>query len=342
MHKKILFLGFLILLVTPLAYAETYGAGTYGADLYGIGEVITPPPPPGGGGGSAVLECTQDSDCGTDQYCFQNKCYAFECVVNSQCTGEDSCWNGRCVKLFDIEILDFESPLKLGEFFEFTYLMVGMADINDDVEILFWIEKDGKIITEGKDTLFFKSFEEKIKTKKLFLPSDIDSGDYTFFLQVKYGTYTAESLRTIEIKVGEGMAEITLLPEISRLKIYVISILIILAILIVLFIFYLEIRKIRNEIIIERKWISNHKISILVFCLFVILAIPSYYLNLFGKISIWASKVILWSKTNILPYLVFILAVVIVVIVFVIIRVIIKKQEFFDKLKVRWEDRNSE
>ena len=46
MHKKriILFLSFLILLVIPLVYAETYGAGTYTTGLYGVGEVISPPP----------------------------------------------------------------------------------------------------------------------------------------------------------------------------------------------------------------------------------------------------------------------------------------------------------
>ena len=295
MYKKkvILFVVFLILLATPLVYSETYGESTYTAGKYGVGEEVTTPTPSGGGGGGGIVyECTDDSNCGENKYCFENKCYDFECFDNNQCSGENSCWKGRCVKLFDIEILSFESPIKLGEFFNFTYLMIGMADINDDVEILFRIEKDGIIITEGKDTLFFKSFEEKIKTTRLFLPSDIDSGVYTLLVQVKYGTYIAESFRTIEIEVGEGgIAKITLLPE-KKPSRYIIIFLIILAILIVFFIFYLVIKNIRNVEVKMGGWVLNNKVPILTFFLFIVSVILFYYLNLFLKILVWIPRLI--------------------------------------------------
>ena len=231
MHKKrsILFLSFLILLVIPLIYAETYGAGTYGTGLYGVGEVISPPPSERRGGG-VTLECSQDSDCSEGEYCFENKCYEAECLDDSDCKADEVCQNGRCIKLFDVEIIDFELLAELGDFFDFTYLIKGVADINDDVEVMFWIEKDGKIITSGQDTIYLKSFEEKVKTTKLLLPSNLTSGDYVFFVQVKHDNYIARSHRTIEVKVSEGIAEIISLPEIKGLRTYIISILISLSI----------------------------------------------------------------------------------------------------------------
>ncbi|NQU99726.1 MAG: hypothetical protein HQ538_03225, partial [Parcubacteria group bacterium] len=140
-----------------------------------------------GGGSVAKRECSQDSDCEEDE----------------------SCLNHKCVKLFDIKITDFESPVKLGEFFEFTYLVKGMANISGDVEVLFWIEKKGESVTSGSDVIYIGNFEEKIETTKIFLPSTVDSGVYQFFVKINYGGYTVQSHRTIEIEVKEGMAKIT-------------------------------------------------------------------------------------------------------------------------------------
>ena len=319
MHKKrsILFLSFLILLVTPLVYAANYGAGTYGTGAYGIGEVISPTPPSdgGGGGGGVPPECLDDSACEADEVC----------------------QNGTCIKLFDVEIIDFDLLAKLGDFFDFTYLIKGVADINDDVEVMFWIEKDGKIITSGQDTIYLKSFEEKIKTTKLILPSNLTSGNYVFFVQVKHDNYIARSHRTIEVKVSEGIAEIRSLPEIKELKTYIISILISLSIFILLLIFYLEIRKIKLEIIKE-SWINKHKISVLVFFMFIILGGLVYYLDWLKSIGIWVSKAILWNKINILPYLSYILGIIFAIAILITIIIIIKKKKSFEKFE-SWRER---
>jgi len=202
---------FLILLALPLVLAGSYGAGEYGSGLYGIGEV--PPSDTGdgggtggggGGGGGAGVECFKDIDCGYQRYCFQNKCHEAECFEDSECNVNQSevCWNFRCAKLFDIKILDFESPIKLGSFFEFTYFAKGAAEINGDVEINFWIEQNGDIVTSGSDVVYFGSFEEKTETIKLFLPSDVESGTYEFYIQIVHQRYAAEAHRTVEISVS--------------------------------------------------------------------------------------------------------------------------------------------
>lgn len=255
--RKILFF-LVILLVIPLVYATEYSSEGYSCGLYGQGCSVATPPGGGGGEGGIFSECTNDSGCDAAQYCFENKCYDFECFDNSQCAGEDSCWNGRCVKLFDMEILDFESPVKLGEFFDFTYFLKAIAEINGDVEIKFWIEQDGNIVTSGHDTIYFSGFEEKTKTKKLFLPEDISSGTYIFYIEVTYGTYTASAHRTIGIEIKDGLATIKMIPNFAQ---YIIYGLIGLGIFIVFLIFYIKRRKTKKGRTNKRMWFKKHRKS---------------------------------------------------------------------------------
>jgi sporulation protein YlmC with PRC-barrel domain len=140
---------------------------------------ITQPPSGGGGGGSAPIkyECVKDDDC--------NKSY--------------SCFNNKCVKLFDVKIIRVDSPIAPSDFLDFTYLVKGMADIKGDVIIDFWLEKDGKIITTGKDTIYFGTFEEKTETTNMFLSSNIQEGTYTFYVQTDYQGHKTSSQRDIEI-----------------------------------------------------------------------------------------------------------------------------------------------
>jgi hypothetical protein len=217
------------LLVIPLVSAGNYGAGTYGTDQFNIGETAdTESEDTGGsgsggasgGGGKSIVSsavedvgCTKDLHCGTSEYCYEGICHVAECFDDGLCKNDEVCHQYRCVKLFDVEIKEFESPIKLGDFFDFTYLIKGMANFNDDVIISFKIERDGIIVTSGQDVIYLGSFEEKTKKTRLFLPSTVDSGVYTFSVEVTYGNYKAESFRTIEIVVEEGTAKITLSPE---------------------------------------------------------------------------------------------------------------------------------
>jgi hypothetical protein len=138
---------------------------------------------------------------------------SYECSVNSDCGKDESCWSHKCTKWFDIEILDFESSIKPGESFNFTYFLKSMAEIKGDVEIKFWIEQDSNIISTGQDTVYFGSFEEKTKTDSLLLPENISSGSYLFHVTVTHGAYTAKAHRTIEIMVEGGIAAIKTQPE---------------------------------------------------------------------------------------------------------------------------------
>jgi len=270
----------------------------------------------GGGGGTipkpikesvpeSIYECSQDSDCEPNQYCLEHECYDAECFDDSVCNVEEgeTCWNHKCVKLFDMEILEFESPVKIGKFFDFTYFLKAMAEINGDVEIKFWIEKDGKIVTSGQDTIYIGSFEEKTKTKQLFLPDDISSGNYVFYIEVKYGSYTASAHRTIGITVDEDIAIIMPSPKIKDFTQYIIYGLIGVALFALFFIFYFERKKIKKEIIKEERWIKKHRVSILTSLLLIILGTLAYYLKWHKLIANWIPTAILWSETNILPYL---------------------------------------
>ena len=259
----------------------------------------------GGGGSGGGVECLKDSACNFDEVCF----------------------NYQCVKLFDVKIIDFESPVKLGEFFDFTYFIKGMAEINGDVEVIFGIEKNGKIISSGLDTIYLGSFEEKTQTAKIFLPNNLESGAYTFFVQVNLGSYSANSERTIEVRIDEeGIATITSESETAEkdFQFYLIVALIIFAILITGLLFYIERNKIKAGLIREERWIKKHKISVLAFSLFVVLGILAYSLNLFNII-------LLWIKT---PSFAYSLKIALAVFVLLIAIFVARKMNLFERFKI--------
>jgi len=184
-----------------------------------------------------------------------------------------------------------------------------MADINDDVEVHFWIGKNDTSITSGHDTIYIGSFEEKTKTTRLFLPNDVTSGSYTFSVQLVYGNYQAKSHRTVELDVREGVAHISGAPVKSR-NIYLISFIIGLVTFILALVFYVERKKIKDGLVTEGRWISRHKVSFLVLLL-LILGVLGYFLNWFKYLLYKFPQVISWSKAYILPYASFLISVVV-------------------------------
>ena len=253
--------------------------------------------------------------------------------VGSGCASGYKLEDGKCVqiegaerilgKLFDVKIIDFKSPVKLGEFFDFTYFILGLAEINNDVEVQFWIEKGGEIISSGLDTIYLGSFEEKTQTTKIFLPNNIESGIYTFVVQVDHEKYSARSERTIEISVGEGgIARIT---EIKGLRIYAVILLIILAIIILSLIVYLERKKIKAEIIKQEGWIKKHKVSTLAFTLFIVLGTLFYFLNLFDSLVLLVK----------IPFFYYTLRTIFALFILLIIIILIRKMNLFGRFK-RW------
>ncbi len=254
----------------------------------------------GGGGSSSSVECLNDSSCSADEACF----------------------NYQCIKLFDVKIIDFESPVRLGEFFEFVYFIKGVAEINADVVVNFWIEKDGEIVTSGLDTIYLGSFEEKTETTRIFLPSSIESGIYTFVVEVDHESYSARSERTIEVRVEGGIAIITS-KDVEGIRVYAIITLIILAVIITFLIFYLERKKIKVGLVRETRWIKKHKISVLAFSLFVVLGVLTYFLNIFSFLS----SIVKSTAFN------YFLKTLFVLFVFFIIVFIINKTNFFQRFK---------
>ena len=137
----------------------------------------------GGGGGSSNVEAVEA-----------------ECIISNDCNGGYSCYAGACVKLFDVEILKV-SPLIETLDFELEYLIKGMADIEGDVIMKFWIVGDSGRIDLGQDAIYLGSFEEKIKKTRFNLPLDISNGTYDMYAQVNFENYNAESFRKINILI---------------------------------------------------------------------------------------------------------------------------------------------
>jgi len=163
----------------------------------------------GGGGGSSTSkkpveivapECGDDTACAPKGFCSQQKCIAYECVENSDCGAEKYCVKNKCYKIFDIKLLQADSPVLAGDSLDFVYFLKGMADISGDVVIQFWLEKQGKKVSSGADTIYIGTYEEKTEQAALFLPSNLKEGEYTLYIELNYKEYIVESYRTIEIQ----------------------------------------------------------------------------------------------------------------------------------------------
>jgi len=265
---------------------------------------------PGGAPGGGGVGCNNDSDCKRDEVC----------------------WKGACIKLFDVKIINFTSPAKLGDFFEFTYFVKGMANVNDDVQINFWIEKDGKIVTSGSDVIYIGSFEEKRETTKIFLPTNMKSGIYEFYVEVAYQQYRVRSQRTIEIQVQEGIVRISPI-ETQKIRTYILISALILFALVLFIIWRIERRRIKKLLTEREIFIKKYKTSILIILLFFMLGVIVYYSGLFALFVKLVPKISLWFKINVLPHLPGILLVILASIGLIILLIIAKKKKWFGSLK---------
>ena len=179
--------------------------------------------------------------------------------------------------IFSIRIIDFQSPVKLGEFLEFSYSTIGISGINGTSEINFWIEKDGEIITSGSDTIYLE-VEEKIRTADIFLPTSVKSGIYELKIEVDYEGHIRNAYRTIEINIKQGIATIN--SGSGKFNIFIIIALIILMIFNIYMIYHIERKKIKKILVEEEQFIKRHKVPILILSFFLILGILVYYLDL--------------------------------------------------------------
>ncbi|VVB78203.1 Uncharacterised protein [uncultured archaeon] len=278
----------------------------------------------GGSGGSSIKNktiennaihgCLKNEDCKNTEYCFKNKCYTRECTDNSQCTDGKSCWEYRCVKLFDIKILDVSSTIGTGNFITFTYFLKGMANINNDVIVDFWLEKDGQRVTSGKDTIFIGNMEEKTEKAKLFIAKDTPPGRYELYVSVTYEKYSAESHRQIEIDKDGNV-----FSALNNIFFYIIPLLLILIFLLLIIVIKLEKKKIRNFFEYEEEWILTHRIFLAVFYLLVVSVGVIFALGFFGIISLpllsdYIFNIRFFVKYVVGPYLFFIILVTLAII----------------------------
>ena len=188
---KIFALIFLILIL-PFTQSASFGSGGFGLGLYSQGE-----------------EEENNSEQGDG-----NQVEGNNQVVSSGGGGGGSGLSVIPLQ-FDIKILDIELPLVLGQDFDFTYFIKGVGAFNHDVVLNFWIEKDGENVTSGSDVVFMGENEEKTESAKIFLPSSLESGIYTFNAKVSYNEVMAEAHRTIELVVGQDVVEVNELFDVG-------------------------------------------------------------------------------------------------------------------------------
>jgi len=181
--------------------------------------------------------------------------------------------------IFGIRIIDFQSPVRLGEFLEFSYSTRGVLGVDDTAKTTFWIEKGGEVITSGSDVIFL-GLEEKERVTKIFIPSSFKSGIYELKMEVDYKGHVERAYRTIEVYVEGGFATINL--GFGKANITFIFLLILLAILNIYIIYHFEKKKIKEILQKEERFVKGHKISLLTVSFFIILGVLVYYLDLIG------------------------------------------------------------
>lgn len=159
----------------------------------------------GGGGGSKITIPANISE-------------KVECTTNLDCSDDKVCYLNQCVKLFDVKIVEVDSPVKDNGFLDFTYFIKGMANISGDVVVNFWLEKDTKNVSSGQDTIYLGSFEEKTEKTKIFIPTNLANGSYTFYVRVIFENYQATAYRTVFVERGEKINVILAEASIQKPK----------------------------------------------------------------------------------------------------------------------------
>jgi len=181
-----------------------------------------------------------------------------------------------------VRILDFESPVKLGNFLNFRYSIRDVSGINDKVTVNFNIETDGKKIVSDSDTFYISDVINNTLTSKIFLPSNMMSGVYTLNIEINYNGYVSKSYRTFEITVQNGIAMIDGSGGDNNAtpKIWIIAPLVLLALLNIFLIYYFERKEINEALVKEEKFIIKYKLPFLILSLFLIFGALIHYLNL--------------------------------------------------------------
>ncbi len=131
-----------------------------------------------GGGGGTIFECRTNADCPVGKYCV----------------------NHQCLKIFDLKIVHADSPIEPGDQLDFSYFIKGIAAIEGDVTLDFWLEDvQGNKITSGRDIIFVGTFEQKTEQGHLALPSSTPLGQHRFAITLYFDGYEITAHRDIEV-----------------------------------------------------------------------------------------------------------------------------------------------
>ena len=193
------------------AEGDTYSIGSYNMGMAGVeseGTIYS---------ARSTLEEGQPSDSSAESASFLSNLGWFKELIISEETEETTTpttvtpGGGGSSSMqiqFDVDIIDFDSPAKLGDFFNFIYFVKGVGNINHDIVVDYWIEKGGEVVTFSSSMFYMGTNEEMVKDGLLFLPEDISSGVYTLVVQANYGDVRGEAHKAIELIVSDMEVEI--------------------------------------------------------------------------------------------------------------------------------------
>lgn len=173
--------------------ADVYGEIKKFPDDILLVETIIPSGGGGGGGGASV------SGSGVAE--------EFECVRNEDCEEKYSCVDNFCILVYELKILDFESPGRLGENFDFRFFVRRFLNVSGDVKTTYWMQDDnGNIAGYGSDDLFLSENEGRTSVGNFVLNEKVRDGDYSFFVRVDdYNISLIESVPVSLRIVGDSV-----------------------------------------------------------------------------------------------------------------------------------------
>jgi hypothetical protein len=108
----------------------------------------------------------------------------------------------------------------------------------------------------GEDTIYLGAFDEKTESAEIYIPRDLDTGSYKFYVEVGHEEYYALSYRTVYIEKGEDEIKVTMVQvptlELDKDRPYTIYLYIIMFVIVSVLSFtippYLRRRKAKKEI----------------------------------------------------------------------------------------------